>query len=239
MLWVWYYNSMAQKVIDLVKDDDVRQLTDKATIVAGHKLWGGHEFIRTFRPDKIDAQVRDTAGATFRTLLELRPNGLYWTCSCSPDSGRFCEHLVATALDAQRQGRGDIYKAAGIILKDRKMLVERSQGKPAFIGPGGRIDDNETARQALVRELKEEFQIDVAEPDLEPFGSFSAEAANHPGQQVHMEVFIVKKWTGEIRPNNEVEEILWLTSDLPTDVTLGSVFAHEVLPKLKQQNLIA
>jgi len=229
---------MAQKIIDLVRDDDVRVLTGKATIVAGHQLWAGREFIRTFRADKIDAQVPDESGTVFHTLLELRPDGLYWSCSCSPDSGRFCEHLVATALDAQAQGRGDIYKAAGIILKDRKMLVERSQGKPAFIGPGGRIEAGETALQALVRELKEEFQIGVAESDLKSFGTFSAEAANHPGQQVHMEVFIVSRWSGDIRPAAEIEEIMWLTSNLPTNVTLGSIFAHEIVPKLKAQNLI-
>ncbi len=229
---------MAQKVIDLIKDDDVRQLTDKATIVAGHQLWGGREFMRTFRDDKIDAQVPSPNGSVCHTVIELTPQGLRWSCSCRPGSNDFCEHLVATALDAQRQGHGDIYKAAGIIIKDRKMLVERSQGKPAFIGPGGRIDNGETAKQALVRELNEEFQIDVAEPDLEPFGRFSAEAANHPGQQVHMDVFLVNHWAGDISPAAEIEEIMWLTSDLPTNVTLGSIFAHDIMPKLKAQDLI-
>ena len=118
------------------------------------------------------------------------------------------------------------------------MLVERSVGKPAFIAPGGRIEPGETAPQSLVRELQEEFNIVVSEADLEPFGSFSAVAANHSGQQVHMEVFIVKKWQGKIRPSNEVEEILWLGAELPEDVEIGSIFGHEVLPMLKQQSLV-
>lgn len=134
--------------------------------------------------------------------------------------------------------KDDIYKAAGLIIKDRKVLAERSFGKPVFIQPGGKLEAGETAKQALVRELKEELLIDVSEDDLEPFGNFSAEAANHPGQQVHMDVFMVKKWRGEIAYGNKVEELLWLTSDLPKDVEIGSVFVHDIIPRLKAQNLI-
>lgn len=227
---------MTQKIIDLIKDDDVRALTDKDTILAGHELWQSHEVIfGAFRADLVESKITDE-DTTYHTELKLTGEGLHWHCSCGRNG--FCEHLVATALDAQREGRGDIYKAAGIILKDRKMLVERSQGKPAFIGPGGRIEPGETPAQALVREMKEEFGITVLESDLEPFDSYSATAANHPGQQVHMEVFLVKRWQGEIAPHSEIEEIMWLSSNLPKNVTLGSIFAHEVLPELKRRGLI-
>jgi 8-oxo-dGTP diphosphatase len=132
----------------------------------------------------------------------------------------------------------DIYKAAGILIEDRKLLTERSEGKDFFIAPGGQIEAGETAPVALVRELKEEFSVDTDEADFELFGTFTAEAANHPGRKVHMQVFIVKKWHGDIVPDNEVEEIRWLTSDIPSDTQVGSIFAHEVIPRLKAQNLI-
>jgi len=132
----------------------------------------------------------------------------------------------------------DIYKASGIIIKDRKVLVERSVGKEYFIHPGGKIEPGETARQAVVRELKEEFQIVVQEEDLELFDKNSAPAANSPEVDVHMEVFIVKKWQGEIIPDSEVEEIRWLTSDIPKDIKVGSIMEHETIPKLKAENLI-
>jgi mutator protein MutT len=132
----------------------------------------------------------------------------------------------------------DIYKAAGIIIKDKKLLLERSKGKEFFIAPGGKIEPGETAPQALIRELKEEFSIVVDMSDIEPFGTFSAEAANQPGQRVHMQVFVVKKWQGEITPDNEVEEIIWLDSVIPSNVRVGSIFGHEVLPRLKAQGLV-
>lgn len=134
--------------------------------------------------------------------------------------------------------KDDIYKASGIIIIDRKVLVERSIGKEYFIHPGGKIEPGETPKQAVIRELKEEFQIDVREEDLEEFDRNSAPAANSPEVNVHMDVFLVKKWHGEIKPDNEVEEIRWLDSDVPKDIKIGSIMEHETIPKLKTANLI-
>lgn len=225
------------KIIDLVKDDDVRQLAKRSDILAGHEIWKtGTVMFGTFGPDKIEAKVKAPSTGTRSTKLELRAGHLGWQCTCSLKL--FCKHLVATALEAQRKGRGDIYKAAGILIKGRKTVVERSAGKPAYVQPGGRIDAGETAEQAVVRELKEELDINVDAKDLEPFGAYSAQAVNHPNQQVHMQVFMVKKWRGTIKPNSEVEELLWVDSNLPKDVEIGSIFVHEIIPRLKQLDLI-
>jgi hypothetical protein len=51
-------------------------------------------------------------------------------------------------------------------------------------------------------------------------------------------MFIVQKWQGEITPSSEVEHIMWLTAKLPKDVEIGSIFGHEVLPRLKQRGLV-
>jgi 8-oxo-dGTP diphosphatase len=132
----------------------------------------------------------------------------------------------------------DIYKAAGIIIEDRKLLFTRAKDMDFFIDPGGKIEEGETAKQALVRELKEELCIDVDEADLEPFGEFVAEAANNKGKTVNMQAFIVKKWKGAIQPSAEIEELRWLTSNLPADIQVGSVFGGKVLPKLHEQGLV-
>ncbi len=132
----------------------------------------------------------------------------------------------------------DIYKAAGVIIKDRKLLVEKSENKEFFIAPGGTIEEGETPKQALVRELWEEFEIKVNESDFEEFGHFDAKAAGQEEKVVHMNVFIVNKWEGEPSPHAEVKEILWVNSNLPKGIKVGSIFEHEVIPRLKEQNLI-
>lgn len=90
----------------------------------------------------------------------------------------------------------------------------------------------------MVRELREEFQISVDESDLEEFGTFCHPAAGQNGKIVCMEVFTVKKWEGAIKPDNEVEEILWLTSQLLGNLKVGSIIEQEIIPRLKEKALI-
>lgn len=131
-----------------------------------------------------------------------------------------------------------IYKSAGIIIRDRKLLVERSQGKDFFISPGGQIEEGESIGKALVRELMEEFSIHTAEEDFEEFGVFEAEAAGREGVVVKIHVFIVKSWKGDPKPSMEVEEIRWIESSNPEGLKLGSIFEHDVIPRLKELDLI-
>lgn len=146
--------------------------------------------------------------------------------------------LYFASMDPAGSPNRDISKAAGIIIRDRKLLVEKDFDKDFFVAPGGKLDPGETPRQALVRELKEEFAITVRESDLEDFGVFHAPASGQEHRTVHMTVFMVKKYTGEIAHGHKVEKLLWLTSQLPPDTKIGSIFAHEVLPHLKKLNLV-
>ncbi len=132
----------------------------------------------------------------------------------------------------------DIHKAAGIIIRDKKLLVERSKGKDFFISPGGSIEEGETAKQALVRELREEFKIIVDQENLKEFGIFSAPAVGQEERQVVIEVFIVDSFEGEPIPDSEVEEIAWIASNIPEGMKVGSIFEHNVIPALVKLNLI-
>ena len=132
-----------------------------------------------------------------------------------------------------------IYKSAGILIKDKKLLVEKSYKKEFYISPGGSIEEGETPQEALIRELMEEFKLKVFEEDLEHFGTFTAKAVDTLVDKViKMEVFMVNKWHGEPEPDNEVESILWIDSNIPKDIKLGTIFAHDVIPKLKELGLI-
>ena len=132
----------------------------------------------------------------------------------------------------------DIHKAGGVLLKDRKFLTTRSKGKDFFIAPGGKVEEGETVEGALTRELNEELGINVREVALKKLGIFFAQAAGQPDKQVKMEVFIVTNWDGDVKPCAEVEELMWIDSSSLPSIKLGSIFEHDVLPWLKDADLI-
>jgi hypothetical protein len=52
------------------------------------------------------------------------------------------------------------------------------------------------------------------------------------------EVFLVKKWLGDITPLNEVEEVQWITTHDVKKIKVGSIIAHKIMPELKKKGLI-
>lgn len=91
--------------------------------------------------------------------------------------------------------------AVALIDRDgRVLLAQRPQGD-ALGGlwefPGGKIKDGETPEQALVRELKEELDVNTETSCLAPIAF-----ASHDSGAFHllMPLFICRKWSGIARP---------------------------------------
>lgn len=128
-----------------------------------------------------------------------------------------------------------IHKAAGIIIQNGKQLLVRAKAKEHFVEPGGKLNDGETSKQALIRELKEELNIDATEDDLEEFDTFYADAAGQEHLRLRMDVFRVNNWTGEIKPSSEIEEEIWIGAVIPADIKVGSIFEHDIFPRLRER----
>jgi 8-oxo-dGTP diphosphatase len=132
----------------------------------------------------------------------------------------------------------DIRKAGAVLIRDRRLLLTRTRGKEAFVAPGGKLEAGETAIECLARELREELGIGIAAANVAPFGTYLAAAVYDPAKQLEMQVFVVSAWDGEPRPSREVEEVRWVTSAETRDLPVGSIFAHEVIPRLRAEGLI-
>lgn len=92
----------------------------------------------------------------------------------------------------------------------RVLLAQRPPGKELaglWEFPGGKVDEGETPEAALVRELKEELDIDTAASCLAPF-TF----ASHSYEKFHlfMPLYVCRVWNGEIRPL-EGQKLAWVT----------------------------
>jgi 8-oxo-dGTP pyrophosphatase MutT (NUDIX family) len=132
-----------------------------------------------------------------------------------------------------------IHKAAGLIVRDRKVLVSRNQDKVHFIQPGGKLEPGESSEQALIRELHEEQGVVIEPHDLTYLGTFHAIAAGHEhdGVQLTLDAYLVA-YDGPLQPDHEIAENRWIGTADAGSLHLASIMEHDILPLLKARNLI-
>ncbi len=126
-------------------------------------------------------------------------------------------------------------KRPSFCLRTKKFLVALSKGRDKWYIPGGKREKHETYEQALVRESKEELQVDLVESSIKPYGIFQAQAhAKPPGVMVQMTCYTAD-YQGIPKPDNEIEKIDWFgysQKDLTAPVD------HLIFDDLKSKNLI-
>jgi ADP-ribose pyrophosphatase len=53
------------------------------------------------------------------------------------------------------------FRAAGVLIRDEKILLQRDKDGNEYSVPGGHVQRNETSQQSLIREYKEETGADI------------------------------------------------------------------------------
>ena len=113
--------------------------------------------------------------------------------------------------------------AAVIRSKDKVFATARGYGelKGQWEFPGGKIEPGETPRQALVREIKEELELEIIVGDLIDNIEY-----DYPTFHLSMDCFWAEAKSGELILK-EAEGFKWLSKDqidsvqwLPADITL-------------------
>ena len=103
-----------------------------------------------------------------------------------------------------------IDKLAYLHIKNRLVLMARSKGNDKFYIPGGKRENGESDEQALMREVKEELDIDLVRDSIKYIEQFEAQAHRQPeGVKVKMTCYDAD-YTGVIKASGEIEEIQWL-----------------------------
>lgn len=123
----------------------------------------------------------------------------------------------------------DIVVAAVALVRDGHVLTVRKQGTERFMLVGGKLEPGEGAREAAVRETREEVGLEVR--DVRLLGTFLSEAANEPGHTLHSTVFRVEA-DGEPVAAAEIAEVRWTPLDAPAD-DLAPMLALHVLPAIR------
>ncbi len=61
------------------------------------------------------------------------------------------------------------YRVVGVIVRDNKYLIQNIGGKDYYVLPGGHVRIGESSDNALIREVKEELEIDILKNDFRLF----------------------------------------------------------------------
>lgn len=125
--------------------------------------------------------------------------------------------------------------ATACFLNDQQeLLVVRKKNTSAWMLPGGKLDGDETASEALVRELAEELQIDVDISALRFLGTFSAVAANEANTSVNAQVFRARLENGQTPIHAaEIEEMKWLSLSDPLPENIAPLLKNSIIPALQ------
>jgi len=104
----------------------------------------------------------------------------------------------------------------GVLIKDGKILLLKRNVEP-YLGfwhtVGGQVEENETLKEALIREFKEETNLDVQVGKI-----IGGRIENTQDRTKIIVVLQVTSAQGEIRLNKENQEYKWFTSTPPNSV---------------------
>ena len=116
---------------------------------------------------------------------------------------------------------------AALIEKDNKVLIaKRSTGSEEVLGkwefPGGKVEKNETEKQAIEREIKEEFELVIKAKDY-----IVNNICEYPTKTVNLKLYSCKYISGEFKLHDHseykwVDKTELLNYDLaPADIPLA------------------
>lgn len=103
-------------------------------------------------------------------------------------------------------------------VKDDQVLLAMKMkkiGKGKLNGYGGGIEDNETPRQAAVREVEEETGVIIRAEDLEEVAEMYFKNHTESGETFVCKVYVYlcRSWEGNFVPTEEMADPAWFPTD--------------------------
>lgn len=101
-----------------------------------------------------------------------------------------------------------ILLTAGLVVtRNNQLLLAYSNNKNAWYLPGGKVDKGETSKEALIREIREELNIDLQPDKIEEYKHISAPAYGESPELIMEQDTFRYNLTENIQPSHEIAAV--------------------------------
>ena len=131
-----------------------------------------------------------------------------------------------------------IVTVAYIHIVDKRLLLCRAKKHKGFYMPGGKHEEGESDKETLIREVKEEIDVDLIPSSLKYYGTFEAQAYAKPKGVMVRIICYVAEHKGDIKASAEIGELKFFTMSeyLQMEETAPAVLL--ILKDLKEKGRI-
>lgn len=100
-----------------------------------------------------------------------------------------------------------------VVIKDRKLLLAFSLNKQAFYLPGGKVDAGETTQAAIIRETREEMNVDLDPAQLRFYTHITAPAFGEQSGLIMEQNCYLYDLLEVPRPGAEIGALVYFDTD--------------------------
>lgn len=126
----------------------------------------------------------------------------------------------------------ELHLACALITnKQNQMLVVRKENSSYYMMAGGKVKPNESTTQALIREIKEELNLTIAEQELHFLGQHTSIAVNEKNTLVYAHIYHIVLQDQKILVSNEIKEAKWLDQQDYLNYKLANLISEFSVPR--------
>jgi 8-oxo-dGTP pyrophosphatase MutT (NUDIX family) len=118
------------------------------------------------------------------------------------------------------------------------LVCEKNHFTSDFIMPGGQIEIGEDDIKCLVREIREELDVEMDVTSLKFINEYNDVASGDSTKDVSIKLYL-GKIIGEPKPSQEIIGFQWMSKDDMSNPRLSPIIKNKIIPDLIVKKILS